>query len=261
MSKKRPLKIEAPEVLYHQPVQDNTGYTKIVHRTENQAKAIRSIIKNAISILIGPPGSGKTALAVGTAVHLLRKNDPSISKIIISRPAIPVFEQIGFMPGNKDEKMIPYILPMKKEFEKFLPRGEFDKLLRDNVIEIVPLAYIQGWNIEDAILLVDEAALMNFNQFGLVLSRLCEDGKIVLMGDPVQDGGSGTGHALERIATLLDGLDDIGVVRFIAADNQRHKLVNKIQKILLGADSRAPLTLEDRFKDDYWGQEYKLYGK
>lgn len=198
-----------------------------------------------------------TSLAVGTAVHLYKTE--RIDKIVISRPAIPVFEAIGFAPGDLNEKMMPYIMPMKKEFDKFLPKGEFEQLMKNGVIEIVPLCYLQGWNIE-GILLVDECALLSYAQYSLILSRVCKDGKVVLMGDSAQDGGTGTGEALEAVVKKLDGLSGIGVVRFGPEDNQRHELVNAIQRRLLGANSRPPMTLEDRWShDEHWGKEHLFY--
>lgn len=245
MSRKKPLKIESPEVLYHQPVREKQGYKSFEARTPNQKEFVRSIVANPISIAIGPPGGGKTACAIGMACYLLDKG--KIDKIVISRPAVPVFEQIGFEPGNKNEKMLPYIMPMKKEFGKFMPVGEFDRLLKEEVIEIVPLCYLQGWNIDDGqLLIVDECGLLTYPQFSLILSRICKEGRIILMGDPAQDGGTGDGQSFDAVARKLAHLKNVGVTRFTAEDNQRHELVNAIQRILVGSDSRAPIGLEDR---------------
>lgn len=258
-SKKKTKAFPSPEVVFHQPVKETSpkDYTRVEGRTKNQGDFIKSIIHNTITIAKGNAGSGKTSVAVGTAIHLYKTE--RVDKIVISRPAVPVYEQIGFAPGDLNEKMTPYIMPMKREFDKYLPKGEFEKLLKDSIIEIVPLCYLQGWNIE-GILIVDECALLNFSQYSLILSRVCKNGKIVLIGDPLQDGGNGTGTSLDFVARKLEGLPGIGIVEFDETDNQRHELVNVIQRRLLGAEGRAPMTLEERWsRDSMWGKEHLLY--
>lgn len=258
MSKRKSLKIETAEVVYTQPIQDKSH--KIIEgRTPHQGEFIRSMHHNALTIATGPAGTGKTACAVGTAVKLYKAE--KIDHIVISRPAVPVFEQIGFSPGDTNEKMTPYIMPMKKEFDKFLPKGEFEHLLKAKVIEIVPLCYLQGWNI-DGMLIVDECGLLQFAQFKLILTRLCKEGRIVLMGDPAQDGGSGTGRDFESVIRKLEKLNSVGVIRFDASDNQRHQLVNDIQVALNGEPLRDPIRWEDRFRgsaNEPLGEDWKLY--
>lgn len=248
MKKKKAIFLNQPIVentlLYHQ--KDTTKeYVRVEGRTENQGRFIKSIIRNPVTLACGAPGTGKTHCAIGTAIHLLKTE--RVDKIIISRPAVPVFEDIGFQPGTKDEKMLHFIRPMLDALEFFLPKGEPERLIRDKTIEVIPLGFLQGHNIRDGeIMIVDEIGLLKYEQFELILTRICPEGKLILMGDPRQSGGRES--PLNEVISRLDHIDDIGVVYFSEIDNQRHPLVAKIGKAL----DRTTNSKTSNIPDDDW---------
>ena len=196
-------------------------------RTLGQRKYIKAIEENTVTISIGPAGTGKTYLAVAAAVRALK--DKKVSKIVMCRPAVEAGEKLGFLPGDLQNKVDPYLRPLYDALDEMLGPETVQSYLEKRIIEIAPLAYMRGRTLKSMFLLCDECQNMSISQHLMILTRLGEGSKMVLTGDVTQiDLPSPEDSGLERCAEILDGIDDISVIRLSGADVVRHRLVGKI---------------------------------
>ncbi len=181
-----------------------------------------------IVFAMGPAGCGKTLLASQYAIHGLQAGD--FDKIIITRPAVSVDEQHGFLPGSLIEKMAPWVLPIMDVFKEHYTPAQVEKMLLDEVIEIAPLAYMRGRTFKRAIILFDEAQNATPNQMKMVLTRIGEESKLLVTGDLKQhDRGfeeNGLKDFVERVTSK--GSHTIAVCEFEAADVERHPVLEEI---------------------------------
>lgn len=210
-----------------------TGKGKpIKPKTVGQKKYVEAIKDNTIVFGIGPAGTGKTFLAVAMAVKALRSKQ--VSRIILTRPAIEAGEKLGFLPGDLQSKIDPYLRPLYDALFEMMGQETYSKLIEKGVIEIAPLAYMRGRTLDDSFIILDEAQNSTFEQMKMFLTRLGFNSKAVVTGDPSQiDLPFGQKSGLVAACEILDSIDDIKIHRFSEKDVVRHRL---IQKIILAYD-------------------------
>ncbi|MDI9346888.1 MAG: PhoH family protein [Methylacidiphilales bacterium] len=200
--------------------------------TQNQKNYINSIRKNVLTFGVGFAGTGKTYLAVASAVSLLCEG--SINKIVLVRPAVEAGEKLGYLPGDIQEKVNPYLRPVYDALTETLGHTKVSDLQARDVIEIAPLAYMRGRTLQNAFIILDEAQNTTQDQMKMFLTRLGYGSKMVITGDESQIDVPRHRSGLQHILHLIQGLLDrrpIGVVRFYANDVMRHPLVADIVQI------------------------------
>ena len=196
-------------------------------KTVGQKRYIEAISKNTVVFGIGPAGTGKTFLAVAMAVRALRQKQ--VNRIILTRPAIEAGEKLGFLPGDLQSKIDPYLRPLYDAMFEMMGAENYQRLLEKGVIEIAPLAYMRGRTLDDSFIILDEAQNATPEQMKMFLTRLGFNSKAVVTGDLTQtDLPSGTKSGLATAVRILDGVEDIKIHEFSDRDVVRHKLVQRI---------------------------------
>ena len=196
-------------------------------KTLGQQQYVESIRKNTIVLGVGPAGTGKTFLAVAMAVKALR--DKQVTRIILTRPAIEAGEKLGFLPGDLQSKIDPYLRPLYDALYEMLGAETYQKLIEKGTIEIAPLAYMRGRTLDDSFIILDEAQNATPEQMKMFLTRLGFNSKAVVTGDLTQtDLPKGQKSGLSTAVKILEGIDDIGIHHFNERDVVRHRLVQKI---------------------------------
>jgi phosphate starvation-inducible PhoH-like protein len=204
-----------------------TRRSTIVPKTLGQKKYLQSIFENDIVFGIGPAGTGKTYLAMAAAVAKLL--DGSIKRLILSRPAVEAGETLGFLPGDLQEKILPYLRPLYDALYDMIDRDDVAKLIEKGVIEIAPLAYMRGRTLSDSFIILDEAQNTTPEQMMMFLTRLGNESKMVITGDITQiDIPRSKTSGLLEIRKVLKSLKGISFHEFGASDVVRHHLVQKI---------------------------------
>ncbi|HAT59921.1 MAG TPA: phosphate starvation-inducible protein PhoH [Opitutae bacterium] len=204
-----------------------TRRSTIVPRTLGQKKYLQSIFENDIVFGIGPAGTGKTYLAMAAAVAKLLEG--SIKRLILSRPAVEAGETLGFLPGDLQEKILPYLRPLYDALYDMIDRDDVAKLIEKGVIEIAPLAYMRGRTLSDSFIILDEAQNTTPAQMMMFLTRLGNESKMVITGDITQiDIPRSKTSGLLEIRKILKSLKGISFHEFGASDVVRHHLVQKI---------------------------------
>lgn len=207
-------------------------YTKnaaIKPKTDGQLEFYNATLKNDIVFAIGPAGTGKTYLAVATAVAHLR--DRQMDRIVLARPAVEAGESLGFLPGDLKEKVDPYLRPLYDALYDMIPAEKLRRYLETQVIEIVPLAYMRGRTLNNAFVILDEAQNTTPGQMKMFLTRLGVNAKAIVTGDITQiDLPSAASSGLVQIREILQGIEGIGFVYLTDHDVIRHKLVRDIIK-------------------------------
>lgn len=210
----------------------------VAPKTEGQKRYIGSILKNDVVFSIGPAGTGKTYLAVAIAVAALKNKE--ISKIVLTRPAVEAGESLGFLPGDLNEKINPYIRPLHDALYDMLPTDTLKKYLGQKVIEIIPLAYMRGRTLNNAFLILDEAQNSTAIQMKMFLTRLGVNSKCVITGDVTQiDLKESRASGLVEIQKILQNIEGIEFVYLDKSDIVRHKLVKDIIQAYDRFDSRT----------------------
>ncbi len=196
-------------------------------RSPTQSTYMRALESFDLVFGVGPAGTGKTYLAVAYAAHCLERG--LIERIILSRPAVEAGERLGFLPGDMREKVDPYLRPLYDALYDVLPPEKVERDLETGVIEIAPLAFMRGRTLANAYVILDEAQNTTSMQMKMFLTRLGENSKMVVTGDPSQvDLPFGMTSGLEEAITLLHGVSGIEAVRFTGADVVRRDLVARI---------------------------------
>ena len=196
-------------------------------KTLGQKKYVEAIKKNVVTLGIGPAGTGKTYLAVAMAVKALKNKE--VERIILTRPAVEAGEKLGFLPGDLQEKVDPYLRPLYDALYEMLGMEAFQKNLQRGIIEVAPLAYMRGRTLNDAFIILDEAQNTTAEQMRMALTRFGFGSKLVVTGDATQvDLPSGRQSGLVNAAQVLDGVPGIGIVRFSEQDVVRHEIVGAI---------------------------------
>ena len=198
-------------------------------KTVGQRKYVNAIAKNTIVLGVGPAGTGKTFLAVAMAVKALRAGE--VSRIILTRPAIEAGEKLGFLPGDLQSKIDPYLRPLYDALYEMMGAENYAKMVEKQVIEVAPLAYMRGRTLDDSFIILDEAQNTTPEQMKMFLTRLGFNSKIVVTGDVTQiDLPDGKKSGLKEAVKILKGVEDIETVRFSEKDVVRHRLVQDIIK-------------------------------
>ena len=206
-----------------------TPKKSVIPRSEKQKKYVRALKENEIIISSGPAGTGKTFLAVAVALTMLLEK--KIERIILSRPAVEAGERLGFLPGDMREKVDPYLRPLYDSLYDLLDFEKIQKKIEVGDIEIAPLAFMRGRTLKNSFAILDEAQNATDTQIKMFLTRIGENSKIVINGDPSQiDLPNKSLSGLNRSKKLLGHLDEISVVDFDHMDVVRHPLVSKIVK-------------------------------
>jgi len=204
----------------------------IKHKNENQKKLTQSIKNNDVTICVGSPGSGKTYLSCLQSLSEI-KNNENIKKIVLVKSVTTLkSEEIGFLKGTMEEKMEPFMYSFVGNFEKIIGRETYNKLKEANYIEILPIAYLRGVNIDNAIVIIDETQNISIDNIRTILTRLGENSKMVFLGDVKQiDAKNKYDSALGFLLTNFNNVDKIGVVEFNKGDIIRHPLIKVIEDI------------------------------
>lgn len=216
-------------------------------KTLGQKKYLETIKQNAVTFGAGPAGTGKTYLAVVMAASSLRSRE--VQKIILTRPAVEAGERLGFLPGDMQEKVDPYLRPLYDALEDILGSETYQKLLAKNVIEIAPLAYMRGRTLDNAFIILDEAQNTTISQMKMFLTRLGFNSKMVITGDPGQvDLPRGTVSGLKDALEVLEGVEGVGIVSLSASDVIRHEVVSRIVRAY---DKREAQKTQEKQGEEY----------
>lgn len=228
---------------------DNTIFTKkgaIKPRSDRQADYIASVKAYDIVFGVGPAGTGKTYLAVACAISALRRKE--VSRIILTRPAVEAGESLGFLPGDIQEKVDPYLRPLYDALRDMIPGDQLARLMQVGTLEIAPLAFMRGRTLNKAFVILDEAQNTSISQMKMFLTRLGANSKAVITGDTTQvDLPTGAQSGLIHVQRILSHIEAIRFVHFTERDVVRHALV---QEIISAYDSyessvQEELPLED----------------
>ena len=207
----------------------NTPKKSVIPRSEKQKEYVRALRQSEIIISAGPAGTGKTFLAVAVGLTMLL--DKKIERIILSRPAVEAGERLGFLPGDMKEKVDPYLRPLYDSLYDLFDFEKIQRMIEIGDIEIAPLAFMRGRTLKNSFVILDEAQNATDTQIKMFLTRLGENSKIVINGDPSQiDLPNKNFSGLNRSKKLLGNISGITIVEFDHSDVVRHPLVSKIVK-------------------------------
>ena len=209
------------------PLEVLDGKAKVRARTDGQSRYLKSLRENELVFCIGPAGTGKTYLAVAQAVAMLRRGQ--IKKIVLVRPAVEAGEHLGFLPGDLEAKINPYLRPLFDALHDLMDYDQIRRYLGSDLIEIAPLAYMRGRTLNDAMIILDEGQNATIPQMKMFLTRMGQNARIVVTGDTTQvdlleSSPSGLADAVGR----LRGIAGIGIVTLEKSDIVRHPLVQAI---------------------------------
>ena len=208
-------------------------------KTLGQRLYLDTIRHNSITFGIGPAGTGKTYLAVVMAVAALRNKE--VRRIILTRPAVEAGERLGFLPGDLQDKVDPYLRPLYDALQDILGQDSYQKLMAKGIIEIAPLAYMRGRTLDDSFIILDEAQNTSREQMKMFLTRIGFGSKVVITGDITQiDLPEDKVSGLKIAMKVLDGIEDISICKLTGADVVRHQLVQKIIEAYEVYDKKNP---------------------
>ncbi|MHC5060054.1 MAG: PhoH family protein [Planctomycetota bacterium] len=195
--------------------------------TKGQLKYVDTMFANDLTFCIGPAGTGKTYLAVAMAVSMLKKKQ--IRKIVLARPAVEAGEKLGFLPGNLQAKVNPYLRPLFDSLEDMMEFSQMRKFIEMDIIEVIPLAFMRGRTLNEVVIICDEAQNTSSSQMLMVLTRLGRGSKMIITGDITQtDLEKGQTSGMVDARRRLKGIDGIGFVKLEEIDIVRHRLVQDI---------------------------------
>ncbi|UYN95271.1 MAG: PhoH family protein [Enhydrobacter sp.] len=209
---------------------DQSYLRKIRPRSDNQRLLMEAIEARPLTLAVGPAGTGKTYLAISAAVEALEGG--SVTRIVLSRPAVEAGENLGFLPGDMREKLDPYLRPLYDALNDRLGPKRLRQHLDDGTIEIAPVAFMRGRTLNNSFVLIDEAQNCTYGQLKMLLTRLGWHSTMVITGDPDQTDLLPELSGLSGIAQRLEGFDDVAVVRLTDKDVVRHPLVGRMLSVL-----------------------------
>ena len=207
------------------------GYVKTIRpKSEGQVRLMEAIDRCSMVMALGPAGTGKTYLAIAKAVEALEAG--KVGKIVLSRPAVEAGESIGFLPGDVEDKLAPYLRPLYDALSDRLSMKRVRALITDGSIEIAPVGYMRGRTLNNAFVVIDEAQNCTYVQLKMLLTRLGWHSTMVVTGDPNQSDLLPELSGLGNVATRLEAVEDIAVVRLEDTDIVRHPLVASMLGVL-----------------------------
>jgi len=199
----------------------------------NQENYIISMVENDITICTGPAGSGKSSVAVGLACSWLLEN--KIEKIIVTRPVVEAGRGLGYLPGSKDEKIQPYVMPVLEEMQQYLGRELLNKQIAAGIVELCPLEYMRGRNFHHSFMILDEAQNATYEQIKMFLTRIGMHSRAIIEGDPYQsDLPLAMRGAMMDVRDKLFGLQGVGVCELQASDIVRNPIIGRVLERLEG---------------------------
>ncbi len=226
LSVKKSLKVEDSNVKSFKQL-IKTPKKSVIARSEKQSEYIKALKENDIVMSLGPAGTGKSFLAVSVAVTLLMEK--KIDRVILSRPAVEAGEKLGFLPGDMKEKVDPYLRPLYDALYELFGADKIDKKIETGEIEIAPLAFMRGRTLKNCFAILDEAQNATETQIKMFLTRIGENSKLVVNGDPSQVDLINKSHSgLIKSKNILKDLKEIKIIEFDHMDVVRHPLVSKI---------------------------------
>ena len=204
-----------------------TPKRSVIPRSKKQKEYVRSLKTNQIVMSLGPAGTGKTYLAVAVALSMLLEK--KVERIILSRPAVEAGEKLGFLPGDMKDKIDPYLRPLYDSLHDLLDYDKIQRKIESGVIEIAPLAFMRGRTLKNSFAILDEAQNATEIQIKMFLTRIGENSKLVVNGDPSQiDLPNKNQSGLVKSQSILKDIKEISVINFDHQDVVRHPLVTKI---------------------------------
>jgi phosphate starvation-inducible PhoH-like protein len=210
-------------------------------RTLRQKAFIEAMERHDLTLAIGPAGTGKTFLATIQAVRMLQER--RVERLVLTRPAVEAGERLGFLPGDLQQKVDPYLRPLYDALHTLLGRERTEALLEKGVIEVAPLAYMRGRTLADAFVILDEAQNTTAAQMRMVLTRLGENSRMVVTGDVTQiDLPAGQLSGLVEAEQVLAGVEGVAICRFSDTDVVRHPLVQRLVQAYARRDARSLAT-------------------
>ncbi len=222
-------------------------------KTVGQQEYMKAIMKNTVTLGVGPAGTGKTYLAVAAAVAAFRER--TVNRIILTRPAVEAGERLGFLPGDLQNKVDPYLRPLYDALYDMLGPETFQKYQERGSIEVAPLAYMRGRTLDDSFIILDEAQNTTREQMKMFLTRLGFGSKVVITGDVTQiDLPSDKTSGLKDAIRVLDGVKDIAICRLTSADVVRHALVQQIINAYEKADKKQQAEKKPEAPKQYHGR-------
>jgi len=205
-------------------------------RTLNQKAYVEAIERHDLTLALGPAGTGKTFLAAVQAVRMLQER--KVERLVLTRPAVEAGERLGFLPGDLQQKVDPFLRPLYDALHTLLGQERTAGLIEKNVIEVAPLAYMRGRTLADAFVILDEAQNTSAAQMRMVLTRLGEGSRMVVTGDPTQiDLPAGQLSGLIEAAQVLEGVEGVAICKLSAADVVRHPLVQRLVNAYASRDA------------------------
>ncbi len=208
-------------------------------RTLRQKAYVEAIERHDLTLAIGPAGTGKTFLATIQAVRMLQER--KVERLILTRPAVEAGERLGFLPGDLQQKVDPYLRPLYDALHSLMGSERTSQLLEKGVIEVAPLAFMRGRTLADAFVILDEAQNTTCAQMRMVLTRLGENARMVVTGDTTQiDLPPGQLSGLVEAARVLQGVEGVAICQFSDGDVVRHPLVQRLVQAYARLDASRP---------------------
>jgi phosphate starvation-inducible PhoH-like protein len=220
-----------PQAQQREPQRDQAYVKNITPKSEGQARLIEAIDCQNMILALGPAGTGKTYIAIAKAVEALRAG--KIGRIVLCRPAVDAGENIGFLPGDMEEKLAPYLRPLYDALQDRMSAKQVKAMIAEGQIEIASVGFMRGRTLNNAFVIVDEAQNCTYVQLKMLLTRLGWNSKMIVTGDPAQTDLLPELSGLGPIADRIEGMGgDVGVVRLMQGDVVRHPVVAKLLDVL-----------------------------
>jgi len=229
--KRGPYVPQQEQQTHREPVREQAYVKNVTPKTEGQARLMEAIDNSNLVLALGPAGTGKTYLAIAKAVEALRIG--KVGRIVLCRPAVDAGENIGFLPGDMEEKLAPYLRPLYDALQDRMSAKQVKAMIAEGQIEIASVGFMRGRTLNNAFIVVDEAQNCTYTQLKMILTRLGWNSKMIVTGDPAQSDLTADQSGLAPVADKIESMKgDIAVCRLAQGDVVRHPLVAKMLDVL-----------------------------